>query len=75
MQCLYSFILHSSGHSIRRRVVQIKFIMTIAIAVIMCFVDCIRLDVQTHTPLNDVYPDAAVFFTFLLYEIFHCFKH
>jgi hypothetical protein len=46
MQCVYSVIPHSSQHSIRRRGVQIKFIMTIAIAVIMWFVDCLRLDVN-----------------------------
>jgi len=46
MQRVYSVIPHSSQHSIRRRGVQIKFIMTIAIAVIMWFVDCLRLDVS-----------------------------
>jgi hypothetical protein len=31
---------------------------------------------QTHTPLNDVYPDVAVFFFLLIVMIiFHCFKH
>jgi hypothetical protein len=44
MQCVYSVIPDCKRHSIRRRVVQIKFIMTIATAVIMFFVDFIRLD-------------------------------
>jgi len=46
MQCVYSVIPHSSRRSIRRRVVQIKFIMTIAIAVIMWLVGCVRLEVN-----------------------------
>lgn len=46
MQCVYSVIPHNSLHSVRKRVVQIKFIVTIAIAVIMWLVDCLRLDVH-----------------------------
>ena len=34
-----------------------------------------RKEYQTHTPLNDVYPNVAVFFLLIVMIIFHCFKH
>jgi len=43
---VYAPLFHTAHNTTRRRGVQIKFIMPIAIAVIMRFVDCLRLDVN-----------------------------